>query len=164
MKHLSWKLQKPLIDSMVYEYNKNTLQCLVKMNLSKIKLSDITYSPSLQEILGTRYTSKQVRHILYQTYTEVKLSDIYNFMVYTDIISSTTVGDKETPLLRVVPVKEGHWKTQHVNFDNIQYIPVSMSIISNISIYIYTDFGKPVPFTDGRTIVTLDFRNKASYN
>lgn len=91
-------------------------------------------------------------------YTKAELPEIRDVMVYSDIVTPCLVGDTETNLLRVVPVQGEHWRMQWTPFTKIQYIPVSQSTTSTITIYLYTDWGEPVPFTDGRTTVTLDIR------
>lgn len=88
----------------------------------------------------------------------MRLDTIFNMMVYSDVAESSLVGDVEAPLLRVVPVIQKHWRYQCTEFTTPQYIPVSQKNVKSISMYIYTDYGQLVPFTDGRTIVTLDFR------
>ena len=88
----------------------------------------------------------------------MKVNTIFNLMVYCDIAQSTPVGDTEAPLLRAVPVIGKHWENQCTTFSKIQYVPVSQKLVRSISVYIYTDYGQPVPFTAGRTVVTLQFR------
>jgi hypothetical protein len=84
---------------------------------------------------------------------------VKSIYVYSDIVENTRVGDVEAPLLRIIPVNnKKHWTTQYVEYQNIQYIPVSKKRIRHISIYLRSDTGEIIPFTTGRTIVTLDFR------
>jgi len=72
------------------------------------------------------------------------------------------IGDVEAPLLRSVPVTGKQWTSQCSTFSKIQYISVSQKHVRTINIYIYTDYGQLVPFTDGRTVVTLEFRKVPS--
>ena len=92
----------------------------------------------------------------------IRLLSIYNLMVYTNIAQGGIVGDIEAPLLRVVPVEREHWTYQCTQFNSIQYLPLSQKHIRSISIYIYSDFGELIPFTDGKTIITLDIQRRDS--
>lgn len=88
----------------------------------------------------------------------MKLHTIFNTLVYTDICEATIVGDTQYQLLRAVAVSDGHWKSQCTIYDRPQYVRVNRKHIGTISLYIYTDYGKKVPFTHGRTVVTLNLR------
>lgn len=88
----------------------------------------------------------------------MRLNSIYNIMVYCDLANPTIVGDADAPLLRTVPVEDEHWKYQSSSPNKLQFIPASKREIRTISIYIFSDFGELVPFTSGRTIVTLELR------
>jgi hypothetical protein len=141
-------------------------------------LDRIEFSPNLSAVLGfdeTDLTDKlkkmeeihsnnpsEVRRIKLIAQQAMKMTPIFNLWVYTDIISSCIVGNIEAPLLRVVPVQGEHWNYQCTTFDKIEYLPVSKSSVSSISVYIYTDYGEPVPFNEGKTVVTLSFRRVKS--
>ena len=88
----------------------------------------------------------------------MKLITIYNIMVYSNVVQHSVVGDIQTSLLRSVPVEPKHWRYQCTQISKTQYIPISQKQIRSISIYLYSDYGEPIPFTDGKTIVTLEFR------
>ena len=105
---------------------------------------------------------KEADHLTIFGMYPIRLVSIYNLMVYTNIAQGGIVGDVEAPLLRVVPVEHEHWTYQCTQFNSIQYLPLSQKHIRSISIYIYSDYGELVPFTDGKTIVTLDIRRSNS--
>lgn len=85
--------------------------------------------------------------------------EIKSIYVYSNIAENNRVGDTESPLLRIVPVNnKRHWTTQYVEYQKIQYIPVSQKRFRQISVYLRSDTGEIIPFTNGRTIVTLEFR------
>ena len=92
----------------------------------------------------------------------MQMDTIFNLMVYCDLAKATIVGDTEAPLLRSVPVTGQHWENQCTTFSRIQYVPVSKKSIRSISVYIYTDWGEPIPFTHGRTTCTLEFKKVPS--
>lgn len=148
----------------------NTRKCNLKV-VSHKGIS-LDFSPSMNAILGfdDLYVAEMIlagdssnaeftnAPITIPSNHPIRLNSIFNLMVYTDIAESSIIGDVEAPLLRVVPVEEGHWKYQCTTFNKIQYVPVSRNQLRSITMYIYTDYGEFVPFTDGRTIVTLDIR------
>ena len=87
------------------------------------------------------------------------MNPVKSIYVYSDIVQNSRVGEIEAPLLRIVPVNNSkHWTTQYVEYQKIQYVPVSKNRFRQISIYLRSDTGDIVPFTTGRTIVTLGFR------
>ena len=83
-------------------------------------------------------------------------------MVYCNIIQGSVVGDIEAPLLRTVAVDTNHWENQCTTYQKLQYLPISKTKPNSISIYLRTDTGESVPFTAGRTVVTLEFRRVKS--
>ncbi|KAF6037759.1 hypothetical protein EB796_003931 [Bugula neritina] len=102
--------------------------------------------------------------ILVKYNTPIRLHTIFNLMVYTDVAESSIVGDTQAQLLRVVGVEDGHWRLQSTNFNNVQYCKINKTHVSSVSIYIYTDYGERVPFTHGRTVVTVDIRKVKPIN
>lgn len=126
----------------------------------------IEYSENLKQILNTETLATATKcndddepHVyILRTSKPIRLNSIFNLMVYTDVATSNVVGDIEAPLLRAVPIEDGHWKYQSTTFSKIQYIPISQKELRTITFYIYTDYGELVPFTDGRTVVTVDLR------
>ena len=136
------------------------------------------FLPSLSEIL--RLSSDEVKNEMRQqeilepdpidkeivfTFASdkiIRLNNPFNLMVYSDIAQPVCVGDAEVPLLRTVPVEKGHWLYQCSTFSQPKHVPLSPKFACTISVYIFTDFGKQVPFHDGCTAVTLDFRRSKS--
>ena len=143
------------------EFNRSFQINLSKDNRDPLLGITVDFSKSLKAILNVdelKLRDDDDDTTIITSTKPMRLNSIFNLMVYTDAAISTVVGDTETPLLRAVPVDEGHWKYQATTFTKIQYIPVSQKELRTISIYIYTDYGDLVPFNDGKTIVTVDLR------
>lgn len=162
---LNASCDEQLPDNVHFRYNKITRMCSFKVKLQAGIEVSINFSPELREILGVPSeerictllrTNKYDLHVA--CVYPVKLHTIFNILVYSDLASETVVGDIESSLLRSVVVEDGHWKMQCTNFNRIQYVPVSQKHISTITMYIYTDYGKRIPFRDGRVVCTLYLR------
>ena len=132
----------------------DSLSSILSLDLSdynRFELNDLCPETTLENVEGARFTRINANG-------PMNLRTIFNIMVYSDIATASVVGDIEAPLLRSIPVNEGHWKYQSTAVNKIQYVPVSKKEVRTISIYIYTDYGEPVPFTTGRTVVTVELR------
>ena len=83
-----------------------------------------------------------------------KAENIEHLFVYTDIIVPQSVGDRDVPLLyqfgvpTVSDVSNAH--------------AINRNPIESIEIFIRDGTGQKVPFTSGRSIVTLHFRQRRS--
>lgn len=121
------------------------------LNMNDLKRSDSDTNCNLSVDEDTRVS-------VLESVDTMRLNLIYNIMVYCDLAEPSIVGDTETPLLRVIPVKDEHWQYQCTTLNILQYIPIKKQEIRTISIELYTDYGEIVPFTTGRTIVTLELR------
>ena len=90
--------------------------------------------------------------------------NISQIFVYTDIITPHPVGDREVPLLKHFSVTNlprfGH--PIEVVPPHIAYYPVNRNPIDTIDIELRDGTGKKIPFTSGRTIITLHFRQRRS--
>jgi hypothetical protein len=78
--------------------------------------------------------------------------------VYSDIVSPYLVGDVQTPLLRVINPKGKRDEIVSVSFNNPFYVPVARRGFDTIEININDQFGQPIAFTGGRSLVVLHFR------
>jgi hypothetical protein len=82
--------------------------------------------------------------------------------VYCDVAEDVIVGDTKAPLLRTVNVEGEYGDTVHKIYSTPLYVPVRKSQFDTIEINIRDETGQLVPFTFGRTIVTLHFRRVGS--
>jgi hypothetical protein len=80
--------------------------------------------------------------------------------IYTNIVQESVVGDSLTRLLKVVhiPTFAEFGQTVNIRYDEPDYIPVGMNELETIEIDIKDDSGETIPFTFGRSVLTLHFR------
>ena len=83
--------------------------------------------------------------------------------VYCDIASHNYVGDIKTPLLRVFNTDGKDTKMAIKTFLQPIYLPVSKREFETIEINLNNELGKPIPFIDGKSVVTLHFRRVNKY-
>lgn len=148
-----------------FEYSEITRKAIVVIALQVERRVGINVQPNkkLSELLGMKEVTvltipAKSDQVIVEGKEIVKLDYIHNLMVYCDVIQSSTIGDTEAPLLRSVSVDAGHWQNQCTIYQKIQYLPISRTKTGSITIYLRDDTGQPIPFTNGRTVVTLDFR------
>jgi hypothetical protein len=80
--------------------------------------------------------------------------------VYCDIVSPYLVGDVQTSLLRVVPMKGERDEMITATFDNPYYLPVARRGFDTIEININGEQGRPIPFSGGKSVAILHFRRR----
>ena len=92
------------------------------------------------------------------------VQNVHQIFVYTDIISPHAVGDREVPLLKQFCVTglPDFGLPVNVTPPVTAYYPVNRNPIDSIEIVLRDGTGKKIPFTSGRTIVTLHFRQQRS--
>jgi len=155
------------VKGFTFEYRQANKSCYFKYEDSPVSI-DVKLSPSLKEIINeqeNKITFKREGTIIYGYYnTTMRLHTIFNLMVYTDIAEASIIGNINSRLLRAVHIENGHWRVQCTSYQKLQYFKVNRTNIRTITIHIYTDYGDKVPFTHGRTIVTLDFRKVKAIN
>lgn len=143
-------------------YMEHTKKCRMMSKLNSGNGVDINLNDTLKKILGLSdmsvITDPSNEYLILEGNVSIQLIHLYDIMIYSDIVQGSIIGDTEAPLLRVVSVEQGNWSKQCTIYQNPQYSPLSKSKFQTISILLRTDTGDAVPFTEGRTIVTLDFR------
>ena len=83
--------------------------------------------------------------------------------VYSSIVEPRLIGDKISPLLRIVPITGRHReKMVTARFDHVQYIPVLSREFGSMESEIRDDTVRPVPFERGKVTATLHFRRCSS--
>ncbi|RLJ22858.1 hypothetical protein DJ031_00125, partial [bacterium endosymbiont of Escarpia laminata] len=78
--------------------------------------------------------------------------------VYTDIVESRVVGDVYAPLLRNISVYGTHGSITSETFDRVQYVKLLRHQFDTVEVDIRDDFGQPIPFEQGKLVVTLHIR------
>ena len=124
----------------------------------------ITFSPGLGNILG--YNEREdVINVdgipdnvisLHNTYnTEVNYQSLF---VYCDILEHVIIGDTKAPLLRSISVSGKPGDIVREIYDKPMYVPIQKKHFESIDIDIRSDFGEPVPFVNGKSLMTPHFR------
>ena len=88
----------------------------------------------------------------------------HTMFLYCDLVQNQTLGDKQTALLRSIPVKslvlaQTLGEMNHKSFTNLQWKCVIKSQFQSINVTLVNEMGQKIPFLScGRTNVTLAFR------
>jgi hypothetical protein len=88
------------------------------------------------------------------------------FLVHSDIVDMTRVGNRSSRVLRCVSTGSADASvlsdTVVMHFPNVYYMPVAKTFVDTISVAIYSDFGNLVHFTPrGKTLLVLHFRRRS---
>ena len=137
---------------------------LKKDNTLRMKIAHrhtgVTFGDDLRDILGFDKNTYEGKGV-YRSSTPISLSrHIQYFYFYSDICDMVRVGDTKAPLLATIPfnAKECRLLTES-RFTLPMYVPVKKTYISHITVSIYDDAGKLVPFhRDSITTLRLHFR------
>ena len=90
----------------------------------------------------------------------VDMDPLHSIYVYCDLVEPRVVGDKLTPLLRVVPVTGTTGEMVTRSYENVHYVTVQQKSLETVEINIRDDQGENVSFERGTLNVTLHFRRK----
>ena len=89
---------------------------------------------------------------------------VHALFIYTDLISHQIVGNAEVPLLRTVRMKSftggDRPEMDTVVFTQPHFVPVSKHYIESIEIDIRDDTGERIPYSTGKVICKLHFRQR----
>lgn len=120
----------------------------------------VTFGNDLRDILGFDENTYEGKGV-YKSSAPISLTrHIQYFYLYSDICDMSRVGDTKAPLLSVIPFnpKECRLLTEN-RFTLPMYVPVRKTYISHITVSIYDDAGKLVPFHhDSISTLRLHFR------
>jgi len=139
-----------------FEYDVKT----EKVSIISTRANSIGMNDTLRDFLGFKEndTFRFGRTTAEKTF--VLNAGLYLMYIYSDIVSYSLVGDTKTPLLRVCNMSGKHGDEIRVTFTNPQYIPVACQDFETIEININNELGKPMPFLNGKSVITLHFRRK----
>jgi hypothetical protein len=133
-----------------------------KISIHIFKGMRIIFSTGIGNILG--YSEKE-DNVFGHTNSVITLHNTYNtevncqaLFVYCDILEHVIVGDTKAPLLRSISVSGKHGDIVREIYDKPMYVPVQKKHFESIEIDIRSDFGEPVPFVNGKSLMTLYFR------
>ena len=133
----------------------------VKMMITKDNIS-ITLDNDLRDILGFDRNTYEGRKEFVSSAPISLTRRIQYFYIYSDVCDMVRVGDTKAPLLSILPfnAKECRLLTEK-RFTLPMYVPVKKTYISNITVEIYDDAGKLIPFHyDSITSIRLHFRKQ----
>ena len=126
--------------------------------------TSITFTPAMRYMLGISHLRHPLRNSTSDTiqWTSAKSCDIHrgftSMYVYCDVLEHVSVGDTKAPLLRIVQVSGKSGERVQAVYDKPIYVPLQKKNFDSIEIDIRNDIGKPIPFENGKVIVTLHFR------
>jgi len=117
---------------------------------------------ALRDFLGFEEndTFRFGRTIAEKTFVLNQNACLHLMYIYSNIVSYSLFGDTKTPLLRVCNISGKHGDKTRVTFTNPSYIPVAHQDFEMIEININNELGKPIPFLNGKSVITLHFRRK----
>ena len=169
VKALNKETKHPLADWEKSEQSGGKEACGYRFGYSKeenrivlglAEYTDLTFNKDLHTLLGfenIHYKEKR------QTAKHPPLltRGIYHIYVYCDLCAEVQVGNMLVPLLRTieVPTTGDEWgRVTCIRFQRPMYIPVIKLSFNSVKIELYDDMGRRIPFTEGRTVVTLHLR------
>ena len=119
----------------------------------RIQLDDI-----LQNVLGFVGQNNLTESKQTATMNPMLKREVNSLFIYCNIVSYIHVGNTEAPLLRQLPIASKENVVVDREFINKIYIPVNCNVLSKIDVSIHDQSGELVPFKDGLTTLTLEFR------
>ena len=87
-----------------------------------------------------------------------KIDKVDTLYVYSSIVEFNDVGDSETPLLTIVPVKGKHGEVIEYEPNRPEYKTVAQNYISEIEIQICKNTGQDIKFESGEVSLVLHFK------
>ena len=128
---------------------------------------NIAFNPALIEFMGGEFHPKPLEGRIFEkntTYTGLRVIDYqracHNLYVYCDLVEPRTVGDTQVSLLTTIPNPSGgsFGDTVVERFDTIRYFKLGKNRFDTVKVDILSDFGKPIPFEDGKVFIELHIR------
>lgn len=141
-----------------YGYKFGYSNSLDRITLSIPSFHRIQLDEVLQSVLGFVEQSNLKESNQTAVKRPMLKRNIDNIFVYCNIIEYIHVGNTQAPLLRQIPISSHENRVVDREFINKIYIPVNCNILNTIDISIHDQSGVLVPFKDGLTTVTLEFR------
>ena len=119
----------------------------------RIQLDDV-----LQSVLGFVGQSNLNESKQTATMNPQLKREVNSLFIYCNVLSYIHVGNTEAPLLRQLPMASKENVVVDREFINKIYIPVNCNVLNRIDVSIHDQNGDLVPFKDGLTTLTLEFR------
>lgn len=163
-------------DAMVHEMFKKVSKRYMDVSVSnfnrriKIKVGkeyNIGFNSAFLEFMGGKFQPSPKDGFIFEkstVYTGVNVIDYqracHNLYVYCDLVEPRTVGDTQVSLLTTLanPVGGSFGDTIVKQFDSIRYFKLGKNRFDTVKIDIMSDFGKHIPFEDGKVFIELHLR------
>ena len=154
------RIPKKIIDASVSIYNRR-----IKLKIGNEY--DLAFNPALIEFMGREFDPQPLDGYIFRkntTYSGMQVIDYqracHNLYVYCDLVEPRTVGDTQVTLLTTLPNPSGgsFGDTVVKRFDTIRYFKLGKNRFDTVKIDILSDFGKHIPFEDGKVFIELHIR------
>ena len=154
------RIPKSIIDAQVSNFNR---RIILKIG-SKF---NIAFNDALLEFMGGKFSPEPTDGNIFKrntTYSGLRVIDYqracHNLYVYCDLVQPRTVGDTQVSLLTTLanPSRGSFGDTIVKHYENIRYFKLGKNRFDTIKIDILSDFGKPIPFEDGKVFIELHIR------
>ena len=122
-------------------------------------LCRLTLPPHIRKMLGMTMVSSFANNQS-KADSVVDMDPVDSLYVYCDVVEPRVVGDKQVPLLRIVPVEGDHGQLMTRIYENVHYVRLQQKSFQTIEIDIRDRTGNMVPFEQGTLNVTLHFRQR----
>ena len=154
------RIPKKFVDVSVSSYNRRI----------KLKIGDefnLSFNPALMEFMGGSFDPQPLDGYIFlknTTYSGLRVIDYqracHNLYVYCDLVEPRTVGDTQVSLLTTLANPSGgsFGDTVVKRFDTIRYFKLGKNRFDTVKIDIVSDYGKHIPFEDGKVFVELHIR------
>ena len=125
---------------------------------------EVTFSERLKNMLGFPVQYIQATDPMLSGKVNLGMDkDIQDVYVYSNIVSARPVGDAMVPLLRTVPVLDNTMTSVFHIYDKPHYVPLSRFSFDTVEVLLTSEFGEPLPFKGGTSVLTLHFRTKRHF-
>ncbi|EFO91768.1 hypothetical protein CRE_06997 [Caenorhabditis remanei] len=84
--------------------------------------------------------------------------NVSTLYLYCDVVDPIIVGNTKSSLLSVIPCRGAYGEMIHHTVTHPRYLPLMNSTIDSIRVELLTEFGEPIDFNWGSTIIVLHFK------
>lgn len=153
-----YRLLKKAEDAVKFEYQAQRQK--VKVTIDDTLITGIDLDSTLQYALGFQVPTIATNYYDEAYYPPDVRAGKESIFVYCNLIAPQIVGDTQTQLLKVVPLRGKLGDLVDIDFPNIHYVELLTRKFSTVEIYIRGSDGQTIGFKYGKVIVKLHFRKK----
>ena len=114
--------------------------------------------PHIRKMIGMDESSFQAGQM--KSTQVVDMDPVDSLYIYCNVVEPRVVGDKQVPLLRIVPAEGDHGQLMTQIYENVHYVRLQRKSFQTIEIDIRDRTGNILPFEQGTLNVTLHFRQR----